>query len=151
MIAHPPCTYLCKSGVRWLYGGKGTVIDRNRWQLMKESAQLFRDLWLAPIPRIAIENPQMHGHGRIAIFGEKRKPDQSVQPWQFGHGEIKETCFWLKNLPCLKSTNIVEGRQPRVHYQGPGKDRWKERSRTLAGIADAMAAQWGFANQLSGD
>jgi hypothetical protein len=90
-----------------------------------------------PIPRIAIENP-------ISVISSRiRKPDQIIQPWMFGHGETKATCLWLKGLPKLEPTNIVEGRQPRVHYASPGPDRWKERSRTFQGIADAMAAQWG--------
>jgi hypothetical protein len=91
----------------------------------------------APIERIAIENP-------ISIISSKiRKPDQIVQPWMFGHGETKATCLWLKNLSPLKPTNVVEGREPRVHYASPGPDRWKERSRTLPGFAKAMADQWG--------
>jgi hypothetical protein len=90
----------------------------------------------APIPRIALENP-------ISIISSRiRKPDQIIQPWQFGHGEVKATCLWLKNLPPLEPTNIVDGRTPRVHHASPGPDRWKERSRTLQGIADAMADQW---------
>jgi hypothetical protein len=102
----------------------------------------------APVERIALENP-------ISIISSRiRKPDQIVQPWQFGHGEVKATCLWLKNLPKLEPTNIVEGRAPRVHYASPGPDRWKERSRTLTGLADAMAAQWGSLsrhNHIEGD
>ena len=91
----------------------------------------------APIPHIAIENP-------ISVISSKiRKPDQIIQPWMFGHGETKATCLWLKNLPPLKPTNIVEGRSPRVHHASPGPERWKIRSRTLTGIAEAMADQWG--------
>lgn len=91
----------------------------------------------AKVKRIALENP-------ISIMSTKwRKPDQIIQPWQFGHGETKATCLWLKNLPLLSPTKIVEGREPRVHFASPGPDRWKERSRTLQGIADAMAEQWG--------
>jgi hypothetical protein len=90
-----------------------------------------------PVPMIAIENP-------ISIISSKiRKPDQVIQPWQFGHGETKATCLWLKGLPVLTPTNIVEGREPRVHMMPPGPDRWKERSRTFTGIAEAMAEQWG--------
>ena len=91
------------------------------------------------IPRIAIENP-------ISIISSRiRKPDQIIQPWMFGHGETKATCLWLKNLPKLTPTNIVEGREARVHRMPPGQDRWKERSRTFRGIAGAMADQWGTA------
>jgi len=128
MIAHPPCTYLAVSGARWFSG-------RRRQQ---ESALRFvQKLLDAPIPRIALENPVSVISSRI------RKPDQIVQPWMFGHGETKATCLWLKNLPKLKPTNIVPEREPRVHYASPGPDRWKERSRTLPGLAQAMAAQWG--------
>ena len=93
----------------------------------------------APADRIAIENP-------ISVISSRiRKPDQIVQPWMFGHGETKATCLWLKGLPKLVPTDIVDGREPRVHHASPGPDRWKERSRTLPGIASAMAAQWGAA------
>lgn len=144
MIAHPPCTYLANSGVRWLYDEDGNR-DGSRWVEMEESAVFFRRLLSVPIPRTAIENPVMHGHAK-AIVG--RGPDQYVQPWQHGHGETKATGLWLKNLPPLEPTNIVEGRTPRVHHASPGPDRWKERSRTLQGIADAMAAQWGALGEM---
>lgn len=134
MIAHPPCTYLCKSGARWMR-------DPGRMEKMQEAIEFVRALLFAPIPRICIENPS--GVLSKAI----RKPDQSIQPWQFGHGEVKETCLWLVGLPHLKPTNIVDGRAPRVHYAAPGPNRWKERSRTLSGIAAAMAAQWGSPGQ----
>ena len=128
MIAHPPCTHLAVSGARWFKDKK------------KEQAAALgfvERLLAAPIERIALENP-------IGIISTHiRKPDQIIQPWQFGHGETKATCLWLKNLPKLNPTNIVDGRQPRVHYASPGPDRWKERSRTLEGIAEAMADQWG--------
>jgi hypothetical protein len=137
MIAFPPCTYLANSGVRWLYGGKGTARDPVRWKLMEEAAKFFQTLLDAPIDKIAVENPIMHLHAGI------RKPDQIIQPWQFGHGEIKSTALWLKNLPKLVPTNIVEGRANRVHFSPDSKDRWKKRSRTLSGIAQAMAEQWG--------
>lgn len=133
LIAHPPCTRLCNSGVRWLH-------ERDLWDDMREGANLFLDFLNAPIPRIAVENPVMHKHAR-EIIG--RGPDFTIQPWQFGHGEVKRTCFWTKGLPPLQPTNIVEGRAPRVHHASPGKDRWKERSTTLPGIAAAMAEQWG--------
>jgi hypothetical protein len=138
MIAHPPCTYLANSGVRWLY--RDGEPDEDRWLRMADGAEFFRELLRAPIPRIAVENPIIHKYARNIIG---RGPDQTVQPWQFGHGETKATCLWLKNLPPLVATNIVDGREPRVHHASPGPDRWKERSRTLQGIADAMADQWG--------
>jgi len=129
LIAFPPCTYLAVSGARWF-------AERQKEQ---EQAIQFV-LWLANrecVQHIAIENP-------IGVLSTKwRKPDQIIQPWMFGHGETKATCLWLKNLPLLKPTNIVKGRKPRVHYVSPGPDRWKDRSRTYQGIADAMAEQWG--------
>lgn len=128
LIAHPPCTYLAVSGARWWKG-------REREQ--GAALEFVRELLTAPIPRIALENPI----GRISTA--IRKPDQIIQPWQFGHGEVKATCLWLKNLPKLQPTRIVEGRTARVHREPPGTDRWKNRSRTLVGIADAMADQWG--------
>ena len=128
MIAHPPCTHLAVSGARWFKDKK----------MEQEAALMFvADLMYAPIPRICIENP-------ISIISSRiRKPDQIIQPWQFGHGETKATCLWLKNLPKLVPTNIVEGRHARVHRMPPGPDRWKERSRTYEGVAQAMAEQWG--------
>jgi site-specific DNA-cytosine methylase len=128
LICHPPCTHLAVSGARWFK-------DKQREQY---SALRFVEMLLdAPVERIALENP-------ISIISTKiRKPDQIIQPWMFGHGETKATCLWLKNLPKLVPTNIVEGRTPRVHHASPGPDRWKERSRTLVGIANAMADQWG--------
>lgn len=142
MIAHPPCTYLCNSGVKHLYlnGRRENGPDPVRWAEMNKAAGFFKALLDAPIPRICIENPVMHGYGREALGW---KYEQIIQPWQFGHGEIKATCVWLKGLPKLVPTKVVEGRTPRVHHASPGVDRWKERSRTLQGIADAMAEQWG--------
>lgn len=129
MIAHPPCTDLAVSGARHF----AAKIADGRQQRALDFVQRLMD---APIPHIAIENP-------ISVISSKiRKPDQIIQPWQFGHGETKATCLWLKNLPALKPTNIVEGREARIHRMPPGPDRWKERSRTFQGIADAMAAQW---------
>ena len=128
MIAHPPCTHLAVSGARWWQ-------DKLREQA--DALDFVRLLMAAPIPRIAIENPISK------ISTAIRKPDQIVQPWQFGHGETKATCLWLKGLPKLVPTNVVEGREARIHKMPPSKDRWKERSRTYQGIADAMAAQWG--------
>jgi len=128
MIAHPPCTHLAVSGARWF-------ADKQNEQ--RDALDFVRELMAVPIPRIALENP-------ISIISTKiRKPDQIIQPWQFGHGETKATCLWLKNLPKLEPTQIVEGREARVHRATPSPDRWKERSRTLTGIADAMAQQWG--------
>jgi len=127
MIAFPPCTHLAVSGARWFK-------DKKPQQEM--AVTFVRRLWAAPIERIAIENP-------IGVLSTKfRKPDQIIQPWQFGHGETKATCLWLKNLPKLVPTKIVDGRTARVHREPPGPDRWKNRSRTYSGIADAMACQW---------
>lgn len=138
LIAHPPCTYLANSGVRWLYGPKGTdTINPERWDAMIQAARFFRWLLDAPVERVVVENPIMHRRAAL------RKADQIIQPWMFGHGETKATCLWLKNVPKLVPTNIVDGRTPRVHHASPGPDRWKERSRTLPGIAAAMAEQWG--------
>ena len=129
MIAHPPCTYLAVSGARWF---KEKAVEQ------AAALDFVRALLNAPIPRIAIENPVSVISSRI------RKPDQIIQPWQFGHGEVKATCLWLKGLPKLTPTNIVEGREARVHREPPSPDRWKNRSRTLTGIASAMAEQWGI-------
>jgi hypothetical protein len=128
MIAHPPCTHLAVSGARWFK-------DKQAEQL--EALDFVRTLLGASIPMIALENP-------ISIISSRiRKPDQIIQPWQFGHGEIKATCLWLKGLPKLEPRAIVEGRQARVHREPPSPDRWKRRSRTMPGIAFAMAEQWG--------
>ena len=127
MIAHPPCTHLAVSGARWF---KDKRVEQD------EALSFVRWLLEAPVPRIALENP-------ISIISSRiRKPDQIIQPWMFGHGETKATCLWMKGLPPLKPTNIVEGREARVHRASPSPDRWKERSRTLKGIAEAMASQW---------
>lgn len=139
MIAHPPCTYLCNSGVRWLVRN-GEFVEPRLTQ-MKEGTQFFQSLWLRGkhIPKIAIENPIMHKHAK-AIIGLNQS--QIIQPWMFGHGETKATCLWLKNLPHLVPTNIVEGRDARIHKLPPSIDRWKIRSTTYTGIAKAMAEQW---------
>ena len=129
MIAHPPCTYLAVSGARWF---------KDRKEEQEKALDFVRTLLEAPIPRIALENPVSVISSRI------RKPDQYIQPWQFGHGETKKTGLWLKNLPLLKPTNIVEGRENRIHYMKPGPNRGKERSKTYPGIAEAMAEQWGI-------
>lgn len=142
MVAHPPCTRLCNSGVRWLSKpppGR-TLADMQRE--LREGAELFSAFWNAPIERICVENPVMHKHAKALIVNYVEF-SQSVQPWQFGHGETKRTCFWLKNLPTLKPTNVVPGRENRVHRMSPGPERWKERSRFFPGIAKAMAEQWG--------
>jgi site-specific DNA-cytosine methylase len=130
MIAHPPCTDLAVSGAKWF---KEKQADGRQ----QASLEFVRKLLKADIPMIALENP-------ISIISSHiRKPDQIIQPWQFGHGETKATCLWLKGLPLLQPTNIVEGRADRIHKMPPSPDRWKERSKTYQGIADAMAAQWG--------
>ena len=127
MIAHPPCTHLAVSGARWF---------KDKQTEQAEALRFVQQLLDAPIYRIALENP-------ISIISSRiRKPDQIIQPWQYGHGETKATCLWLKNLPKLVPTNIVEGREARIHKMPPSPDRWKERSRTFQGIAEAMAQQW---------
>ena len=140
MIAHPPCTYLCNSGVRWLYHQGTTRIEAQRWADMEAGAAFFRALYDAKVPRVAVENPVMHGHAKEKVGVEFT---QSIQPWQFGHGETKRTCLWLRGLPPLRPTNIVSGRAPVVHFTSPGPDRGLLRSITYRGIADAMADQWG--------
>lgn len=131
-IFHPPCTRLCNSGVRWL-------AERDLWSELRDGAELFLACLNAPIPLVAVENPVMHKHAR-ALVG--RGPDFTVQPWQFGHGEVKRTCFWTRGLARLQPTVVVEGRYPRIHRMTPSADRWKERSATYQGIADAIASQW---------
>ena len=127
MVAHPPCTHLAVSGARWFH-------KKEREQ--QEALDFVRRLMSAPINHIAIENP-------ISVISSKiRKPDQIIQPWMFGHGETKATCLWLKNLPPLQPTEIVEGRENKVHKMPPSEHRWKLRSLTYQGIADAMGDQW---------
>jgi hypothetical protein len=139
MVAHPPCTYLCNSGVCWLYNkDKSKNIDR--WESMKSGAEFFKILLNTSIPRIAVENPIMHKYAKEIIGASQT---QTIQPWQFGHGETKATCLWLKNLPPLISTKVVKGRLQRLHLLPPSKDRAKLRSVTYQGLADAMAEQWG--------
>lgn len=133
IVAHPPCTRLCNSGVMWLE-------RRNLWEDMKDGANFFKMFLDHPCKNIAIENPIMHKYA-VEIIG--RRQDQVIQPWMFGHGETKATCLWLKGLPLLVPTNIVEGRVQRLHLLPPSKDRAKLRSETYQGIADAMASQWG--------
>jgi len=135
IIAHPPCTYFANSGVRWLYE------KPNRWAELDKSAEFFNLFLDHPCEKVAIENPVIHKHALKLI--NNRKYTQTIQPWQFGHGETKRTCLWLKGLPKLQPTNIVEGREQRVWKLAPSKDRWKLRSTTFQGIANAMADQWG--------
>jgi hypothetical protein len=142
IVAHPPCTRLCNSGVRWLSSPPAGKTLAEMWQELEQGCELFSEMWNAPVPRVAVENPVMHRHAKDRIRNYQ-EPAQSVQPWQFGHGELKRTCLWLRGLPPLKPTNVVEGRTPRVHHMSPGPNRWKERSRFFTGIADAMAEQWG--------
>jgi hypothetical protein len=142
MVAHPPCTYLANSGVRWLYEQEG------RWELMQEGAKFFSELLHADIPKIAVENPTMHGFAKHII---QQEWTQSIQPYEFGHPQTKSTKLWLKNLPPLMPTNNVKHIMRKmatkdtdaIHYASPGADRWKLRSTTFQGIADAMADQWG--------
>ena len=133
MIAHPPCTHLAVSGSRHFW---------RKEKEQKEALDFVRFLMDAPIKRWCLENP-------VSVISSKIRPsDQTIQPYMFGHGETKATCFWLKNLPLLKPTKYVEGREPRVWLEPPGPDRWKNRSRTYQGIADAMAEQWGDESKL---
>jgi len=140
MVAHPPCTHLAVSGSRHFY---------RKQREQAEALDFVRFLMNSPIERWCIENPVS------VISSAIRPPDQIIQPWEYGHGETKATCLWLKNLPKLRPTKCVEGREARIHMMPPGPDRWKERSRTFTGIAEAMGDQWGnrvlplAANQLS--
>lgn len=130
MVAHPPCTHLAVSGARWFPAKRAD----GRQQ---KAIDFVRTLWKAPIEKVAIENP-------IGVLSTQfASPTQIIQPWMFGHGEVKATCLWLRNLPKLEPTKIVSGRIARVHREPPSEHRWKNRSRTLQGIADAMADQWG--------
>ena len=143
-ICHPPCTRLCNSGVRWLTKAPPGRTLAEMWAELETGAALFSAFWNAAIPRIAVENPVMHKHAKALIEGYA-PPAQSVQPWQYGHGEVKRTCLWLRGLPVLTPTDVVKGREARVHRMPPGPNRGKERSRFFSGIADAMADQWGGA------
>ncbi len=128
MIAHPPCQYLAVSGARWFSG---------RASEQAQALEFVRLLLSAPIPRVAVENP-------VSVISTRiRRPDQVLQPWQFGHGETKASCLWLRGLSPLVPTRVVEGRAARVHRMPQGPDRWRERSRTFQGVAEAMAVQWG--------
>jgi hypothetical protein len=143
MIGHPSCTYMTNSGVRWLHK------DPERWAKLDEAAVFFNMLWNANIPQIALENPIMHKYAKERIGGLKQT--QIVQPWMFGHMESKATCLWLKGLKPLTETRNVktemmklpDNQRQRLHYLPPSQDRWKVRSKTFTGIAEAMASQWG--------
>ncbi len=142
MVAHPPCTRLCNSGVRWLWSPPRNRKVSEMWRDLSDAAALFSTFWNAPIPRIAVENPIMHKHAKVLIQNFE-PPAQIIQPWQFGHGETKATCLWLRGLEPLKPTDIVDGRAARVHRMPPSENRWRERSRFFPGVANAMAEQWG--------
>lgn len=150
LIAHPPCTYLANSGVRWLYQSDGTV-DQQRWASLIDGAQLFLAFLNAPVPRRCIENPIQHKHAK-AIIGVQQT--QTIQPYEFGHLEQKATCLWLVGLPKLEPTSDLKAEtlslpksvRGKVHYASPSPDRWKFRSTTYSGIAAAMAEQWGQSN-----
>lgn len=143
IIAHPPCTYLTNSGVTWLHK------DASRWISLFEAAEFFASLLDASTPKVCVENPIMHKYAKKLIGS--RKQSQIVQPWMFGHTEKKATCLWLKGLPLLVATDNVKAQmealprnqQQRLHYLPPSPDRWKIRSTTFQGVADAMAEQWG--------
>lgn len=129
LIAHPPCTFLAVAGARWFTGWE---------QEQDEALDFVLEFMNCNVPRIAIENP-------VSVISTRiEKPTQIIQPWMFGHGETKKTCLWLYNLPKLQPTNIVEGRDPRIHHMAPSEDRGKKRSRSYDGIAQAMATQWGI-------
>jgi hypothetical protein len=142
LIGHPPCTYLTNSGARWLHE------DESRWAKLDEACEFFSLLLYSKIPKKCIENPIIHGYAKERIG---MAHSQNVHPWMFGHMEQKTTCLWLENLPLLVETKNVraemkklpEKDRARVHYAAPSEDRWRDRSRTYQGLADAMAAQWG--------
>ncbi len=141
IVAHPPCTRLCNSGVRWLHRPPAGKTLTEMWKQLDDGASLFSELWNADIPHRAIENPIMHRYAKERIENYQ-PPAQTIQPWWFGHGETKATCLWLHELPPLMPTNVVAGRKQRVLHEPPGPDRWKRRSITYQGIANAMADQW---------
>ncbi len=139
LIAHPPCTFMCNSGVSWLHK------EDDRWEQLRIANEFFNYLWKSDVPHICIENPIPHKYALLPPY------TQIIQPYQFGHLERKATCLWLKNLPKLETTRNVEDEmkklpkreQQKIHYMSPGPERWKKRSRTFEGIANAMAEQWG--------
>tara|TARA_B100000214_G_C23918026_1_gene604694 strand:- start:646 stop:1245 length:600 start_codon:yes stop_codon:yes gene_type:complete len=146
MIAHPPCTYFTNSGVCWLHREEG------RWEKLDEAAVFFNALLDSGIPKVCIENPIPHKYAVERIGG--RKYSQLIQPYMFGHKETKATCLWLKGLDPLKPTSDLKTetmslppeKRGRLHWLPPSKNRWKLRSKTYQGIADAMAEQWGGSN-----
>lgn len=131
-ICHPPCTYLAVSGARWF---------SSRLDKQEQALSFVKWLMCLPVLKIAIENPVS------VISTHIQKPDQIIQPWMFGHGETKKTCLWLKGLPKLVATKVVDGRVPKIHLMPPSVSRGRERSRTCEGIAEAMASQWGVPQQ----
>ena len=149
-VAHPPCTRLCNSGVRWLHKPPPGRHLHEMWQELDEGAELFSDVWNADIPHVAVENPVMHKYAKERIRNYEPQA-QSIQPWEFetleaGADNVKKrTCLWLRNLPKLMPTGSLDGStaRPEVHHASPSKDRWKIRSRCYHGIANAMANQWG--------
>tara|TARA_R110000824_G_scaffold41168_1_gene122710 strand:- start:1051 stop:1692 length:642 start_codon:yes stop_codon:yes gene_type:complete len=150
MVAHPPCTRLCNSGVRWLSKPPKGKTLKQMWEDLDQGAKLFSDLWNADIPRVAVENPVMHKYAKERITNYEPFT-QSFQPWQFGDdvdgadNVKKRTCLWLRNLPPLNPTGSLDGTTARndIHNCPPSKDRWKIRSTFFHGVADAMANQWG--------
>lgn len=154
IIAHPPCTYQSNSGVRWLYNPDGSL-NYDRWNNLEKTLDLFNAIFHSECEKIAMENPIPHKYakegfeqinynsGRQYFVNGIGEYSQVIQPWQFGHGETKATCLWLKGLPKLEPTNIVEGREQRIWKMAPSEDRAKLRSKTFPGIAKAMAEQWG--------
>tara|TARA_X000001382_G_scaffold85525_1_gene60599 strand:- start:200 stop:850 length:651 start_codon:yes stop_codon:yes gene_type:complete len=155
MVAHPPCTRLCNSGVRWLSKPPPNKTLKQMWDELEKGAKLFSELLNADVPRVAVENPVMHKHAKQRI--ENYQPfSQSIQPWQFATDDDssdnvkKRTCLWLKNLPKLIPTGNVNGSTARdeCHKVPPSKDRWKIRSKFYHGIARAMAIQWGDMNYV---
>ena len=149
MVAHPPCTRLCNSGVRWLHKAPPNKTLEQIWAELDEGAKLFSDLWNADVPKICIENPVMHKYAKERIENFEKQA-QSFQPYEFGHDENswdnqkKRICLWLKNLPLLEKTGTLDGSTARsdVHNAPPSEDRWKFRSKFFPGIAQAMADQW---------
>lgn len=157
LVAHPPCTFLTNSGVRWLYGGKGHEPDPLRWAEMRRAAKFFASFLTADVPHVAVENPVMHKYGREMIEAAARNlgidfDRQTIQPYWFGEPESKTTVLWLRGLPLLTPTDMLD-KPASGHWEnqtasgqnklGPSPDRWRERSRTYLGVAEAMAAQWG--------
>ena len=149
MVAHPPCTRLCNSGVRWLHKAPPHKTKADMWKELDEGCSLFSDVWNADVPFVAVENPVMHKHAKSRIRNYQHF-SQSIQPWQFGTDEKgtdnvkKRTCLWLRDLPNLIPTGTLDGKTARdeCHKAAPSKDRWKIRSKFYQGIAKAMASQW---------